>query len=341
MFQFEHLEFRWALAALPLLLTVFFLFLSWRKKAMARLGEARLVGALMPDFSKYKHSIKFGLLLLALAFLVVGWMNPQWGTKQEKAKRKSVDVIIALDISTSMLAEDIPPSRLERAKRFAEDLAERIKSENIGIVLFAGSAYLQTPITDDIAAAKVVFRSANPDQAGTQGTVIGEAIDRARRSFRQEDESHKALIVITDGEDHDVNAIEQAQGARDDGIFIFTIGVGTPEGSFIPVTIGGRSDYKRDRNGEPVRSRLNEEALAEIAKAGDGDYFNIANGEAVIDALQKRIDQMEKRELEVRSFTSYNSYFQYFLGVAALLLLIEFLISYRKEKWMEGKDIFS
>ena len=304
------------------------------------MGDTTLLEALMPDTSKYRMGIKFGLMLLALALLFIGWANPQWGSKKEDVKRKSVDVMIALDISTSMYAEDIPPNRLERAKRFAEDLVEKLKGERIGLILFAGSAYLQMPVTTDYAAAKLFVRSASPELAGSQGTVIGEAIGLARRSFVDDEGSHKALIIITDGEDHDGEALEQAASARNDGIFLFTIGVGTPTGSFIPISIRGREDYKRDQSGQPVRSKLNEEMLEGIAKKGDGTYFHIADGEAVAKALKDRIEQMEKRELEVRSFTEYNSYFQYFISIALLLILMEFLISYRRKGWTKGKDLF-
>ena len=338
---FEHPEYAYALLLLPVLFGLFLLFMGWRKKAFARLGEARLVRSLMPGLSKYKHQIKFALLAGALLFTIIGWMNPQMGAQVEKAQRRSVDVIIAFDISTSMLAEDVPPSRLARAQRFAENLVERLKGERIGLVVFAGSAFLQTPITTDYAAVQLSLRSAHPDQAGTQGTVIGDAISMARKSFPRDDEAHRALILITDGEDHDGSAVEQAEAAREEGVILYTVGAGTLEGSFIPITVRGRSDYKRDQNGEPVRSRLNEDDLIAIAEAGDGSYFNIEDSGDVAAALQSRIDQMEKRELEVQTFSSYKSYFQYFLAVAVLLLIIEFLVSYRKEKWMEGRDIFS
>ncbi len=341
MFRFEHPYFLYALAVLPILLILFLIFIRWQKSAEARLGDTSLIKALIPDASKYRRGIKFGLLFLALAFLIVGWANPQWGSKREKVNRKSVDVMIALDISTSMYAQDIPPNRLERAKRFAEELVEKLKGERIGIILFAGSAYLQMPVTTDYAAAKLFLRSANPSLAGTQGTVIGDAIELARKSFSNEEKSHKALIIITDGEDHDGKAIEQAEAARNDDIFLFTVGVGTSSGSFIPVAINGREDYKRDQTGQPVRSKLNEEMLSELAQKGDGTYFHIADGDAVTEALQNRIDKMEKRELEVRSFTEYNSYFQYFIGAGLLILLLEFLISYRRVGWTRGKDLFS
>ena len=340
MFRFENPEYLYALVALPVLLVLFILYLRWKKRATSRLGETPLVQSLMPDVSKYRPGIKFGLKLLALALLFIGWANPQWGSKKEEVKRKSVDVLIALDISTSMYAQDIPPNRLERAKRFAEGLVDKLKGERIGLILFAGSAYLQMPVTTDYAAAKLFVRSANPNLAGTQGTAISEAIELARKTFEGEDGSHKALIIITDGEDHDGYANDEAAAARDDGIFLFTVGVGTSSGSFIPINIRGREDYKRNNTGQPIRSKLNEEMLEEVAENGDGSYFHIAEGDAVAEDLKNRIEQMEKRELEVRSFTEYNSYFQYFIAAGLLLLIIEFLISYRRVGWTRGRDLF-
>lgn len=340
MFRFENPYYLYALVLLPVLGLIFFLFVRWKKRALSRLGEPSLLDQLMPETSKYRSGVKFGILLLAFALLFIGWANPQWGSKKEEVKRKSVDVLIALDISTSMFAQDIAPNRLERAKRFAESLVDKLKGERIGLILFAGSAYLQMPVTTDYAAAQLFIRSANPNLAGTQGTVIGEAVQLARKSFEGEDGSHKALIVITDGEDHDGEAREQAAQARDDGIFLFTVGVGTPSGGFIPINVRGREDYKRDQTGQPVRSKLNETVLAEIAEEGDGAYFHISEGEAVAEALKTRIEQMEKRELEVRSFTEYNSYFQYFLGAALLLIIIEFFISYRRSGWTKNRDLF-
>jgi Ca-activated chloride channel family protein len=340
MFRFEHPTYLYALALLPLLAVVFFLFWRWRKQAIGRFAESHLAPLLMPDASRWKHKIKFGLLLLALAFLIVGAANPQWGSKREKVKRKSVDVLIALDISNSMYAEDVPPSRLERAKKFAENLVEKLKGERIGLVYFAGSAYLQMPVTTDYAAAEIFLRSASPELAASQGTAIGEAISVARRAFQtSENKAHKALIIITDGEDHDGEAVAEAEKAKEEGIIQFTVGVGTAEGGFIPMKTGGREDYKRDEGGQPVRSRLNEPMLADLASRGGGTYFHISDGDvAVAEALQGRIDQMEKQELEVRAFSSFNSYFQYFVFVGLALLVADWLVSWRRGR-LEGKQL--
>lgn len=341
MFRFEHSEYLYALLLIPVLIGFFVLMWRFRKRAIERFGEAKLVQQLMSNFSPNKHIVKFTLLMLAFTFLVVGWANPQWGSKRQKVKRKSADIFIALDISYSMLAEDVPPSRMYRARQFAEDLIYQLRGERLGLIVFAGNAYLETPLTDDYAFITLESRSANPFQAPTQGTAIGEAIDLAERSFDEENQNHKALIVITDGENHDEEAIERAEAAQRNGLIVFTVGVGTQGGGFIPISMNGRTDFKRDETGNPVRTQLNEAALQAISNVANGNYFNLAAGaDEVIEALQQRIDQMEKREFEQRVFDEYESYFQYFLGIGLLFLIIEYLISYRKNKLVEGRDLF-
>ncbi len=341
MFRFEHPEFLYALALLPLLVLFFSAMLIARRRAIRRFGTTTLMLRLMPERSPYKHIYKFVLLCIGLFLLIIGLSNPQWGSRQEEVKRRSVDVFIALDISQSMLAQDIPPDRLERAKRFAQGLAQALRGERIGLIIFAGNAYLQVPLTTDYAAVDLFLKSANPNMAPSQGTAIGDAVRLAERSFEEENKNHKALVIITDGENHDEEALELVREARDNGLLTFTVGVGTAEGSFIPIKIGGREDYKRDQTGNPVRSRLNEEVMRELARAGDGAYFNLASGsEAITAALQERIDGIEKREFEQRSFSAYESYFQFFLAPALLLLIIEFLIPYRKSRVLSGRDLF-
>lgn len=342
MFRFEQEIHLYALVLLPVLLIFFIVAWSARQRALRRFGHHSLLVQLMPSVSKYKHAVKFGLLMLALAFLIIGWANPQWGTKKEKAKRKSADIFVALDISRSMLAEDIRPSRMERAKVFAQKLIQGLKGERVGTIIFAGNAYLQMPLTTDYSAAQLFTKSANPNMAPTQGTAIVEAIDLAERSFAEDAKYHKALIIITDGENHDEEALERAKKAHENGLLIFTVGVGTTEGDFIPTVINGRQDYIRDQTGSPVRSQLNSAMLRDLASAGDGVYFNLnENSDAVIAALKESIDKLEKKEMEQRVFNEYESYFQYFLAVALLLLIVEFMMSYRRSKWLEGKDLFS
>lgn len=340
MFRFEHLTHLYALAAIPVLAFLFYLTRRNRALDVLKFGEFDLVRRLMPQVSLLKHPLKFGILMVAFAFLVIGWANPQWGTKRERAKRRASDVIIALDISNSMLSDDIKPNRLERGRAFALDLATALKGERIGFVEFAGNAYLQTPLTTDYAAASMFIKSANPSHAPTQGTAIDEAISLSEKTFGKEAKNHKVLIIISDGEDHDSEAIDRAKEAHDNGLLIFTVGVGTTEGGMIPIDFGnGLIDFKRDENGQPVRSKVNEKMLTDVANASEGTYFNLAATSNIIEALKNRVDKVEKRALEARSFSEFESYFQWFVGIALLILVAEFMMPYRKNDW-EEKDIF-
>ncbi|HFC01272.1 MAG TPA: VWA domain-containing protein, partial [Phaeodactylibacter sp.] len=314
MFKYEEIEHLYALGIIPILIGVFFWMWNARKRALEEFADASLYQQLMPQMSPYKHQIKFTLLMLGLSALIIGWANPQWGAKREKVKRKSVDVFIALDISESMLATDISPNRLERAKRFAQQLVEKLKGDRIGTIIFAGNAYLQMPLTTDYAAAKLFLKTANTRMAPTQGTAISEAIDLAEKSFEQNNKQHKAMVIISDGENHDEEALARAKEARENGMLIFTVGVGTPQGSLIPMEVNGFRDYKKDKNGQAVKTTINEQMLADLAAAGSGTYFNISDGEKIITALQERISKIEKQEFETRSFTEYESYFQWFIA---------------------------
>ena len=340
MFRFEHTPYFWALLLIPILTFFFVAMRKRRKAALLRFGESGLTARLMPLVSHIKHQFKFGILMFVLLLLVVAWANPQWGIRKEKVKKKSADVMVALDISNSMLANDVAPNRLERSKAFALDLVKAIKSESVGTIVFAGNAYLQMPLTTDYTAAALFLQSANPDQAPTQGTALADAITTAEKAFENDAKNHKILILISDGEDHEGEAIIKAKRAPEKGIIIFTIGAGTTEGSTIPYNFGGVEEVKRDEKGEPVRTKLNESILKEIAQAGGGEYFNIANTNGIIAALQSRIEKVEKREIEQRVFNEYDTYFQYFVFFALLLLFFEFMLPYRRSEWLEGRDIF-
>ena len=340
MFRFEYSMHLYALIGIPILIIFFVLMWRARRQAIEEFGDTPLMMRLMPDVSKYKHSIKFTLLIFALLFLIVGWANPQWGSKKEKVKRKSADVFIALDVSNSMMAQDVRPNRMERAKQFGQKLVRELKGERLGTIIFAGNAYLQMPLTTDYAAAELFLKSANPSMVPSQGTAISAAISLAERCFEENNKHHKALILITDGENHEEGMLEVVRKARENGLLLFAVGVGTTQGEFIPIQVNGRTDYKRDQTGNPVRSKLNEAMLAELAQAGDGSYFNLTDGDKIVEALRERIDRIEKRELEQRSFSEYESYFQWFIALAILLILLEFFISFQKSKWLEGKDLF-
>ena len=340
MFKFEHSYYLWALALLPVLAGLFALAWRLRMTSLARFGGAEVVRRMAPSLSRYKHFVKFGLLLMACLFLIIGLANPQWGSKRKPVQRKGIDLFIALDISQSMMAEDVSPSRLQRAKRFAQQLVDKLASNNIGVILFACNAFPVAPLTSDYYFAKLALSTATPDQAGEQGTSISSAIDLAERSFDPENETHKAIIILTDGEDHDGRGAAQAEAANENGTLVFTVGVGSAGGSFIPINVRGMQDYLRDESGTPVRSRLDPATLGEVARAGGGAYFSLEkNADGLAEALREKIDAIEKREYEQRFFTDYESYFQIFIGVAFLLFLFEFLLSYRTSSLRKSNRI--
>ncbi len=327
MFRFEEISYLYLLAIVPVLVFTYFLYVLWVKKDRSKLSEDKLFSQLAPGFSWPRKYLKFGLLLFSLAFLLVGWANPQWGNKKEKVKAKSSDIFIALDISQSMMAEDISPNRLERAKRLAINIVKSLKGNRIGLILFAGNAYLQMPLSSDFTAAQIFIQSANTNQAGTQGTAITEAIDLAQRAFEDDVQYQRALVIVTDGENHDEEAIAKAKEARDNGLVVFTVGVGTEEGGYVPYEERGREQFKKDKDGVAIKSKLNLNLLRDLSDAGNGKYYLIQQGDKIISELKSEIERIEKQEVEQRSFSEYASYFQYFLAFGLLLLLIEYLIN--------------
>ncbi len=330
MFRFEVSLILWLLCLLPLALLWFYFYSNFKRKKLNDAGDAPIIDRLLKDFSTKKQWLKSVLVLLALAFGILAWSNPQWGSRKQTLKVKSSDIVIALDISQSMMAEDISPNRMERAKFFLSELLQKFRGERVGLIFFAGSAYLQMPLSDDFASAETFIKSANPTQAGTQGTVIADAIKLSETIFGEENQTQKALIILSDGENHESEAIEAAKEAKEKLITSYTVGIGTLEGAYIPVTVNGKRVLKADENGNVVKTSLNEQNLIDIANAGGGKYFRIDSRMSAIDAIDQEIDQLEKKEIEQRSFTDYNSYFQYFLICCILFLVIEFFVTNKK-----------
>lgn len=326
MFRFEDISFLYWLGLVPVLFVLMYLVYLWRGKRIAQIGDESLVKRLMPDASVSRLWVKNVSVLLGLFFLFVAAANPQWGTKKEKMKVESADIFIAFDISQSMMAQDISPSRLERAKRFTEKLIRKLKGDRIGLIYFAGDAYLQMPLTTDYAAAELFVKSANPNLAGTQGTAIDEAIDLAMKAYEEDVRHQRALIIITDGEDHEGKANAKAIEGANDGLVIYTIGVGTENGTYVPYLNRGVSEYKKDEDGNPVVSKLNVSNLQDIARSGGGEFYLVNQGEDAISDLKTRLDRLQKREVEQKSFSEYNSYFQWFLGIAFLLFLLDWVL---------------
>lgn len=329
--QFEFPDHFYLLAALPVGALLLAVYWQWRRKSVAQLGEQALLKRLLPTVSPARFWLKNVLFGVCLVLLTISWANPQRGSKEQKATQESADVFIVLDISQSMLAKDIAPSRLEYAQVFAKKLVQALEGERIGLIFFAGDAFLQMPLSTDYNFLIQSLQNAEPDLITAQGTAIPTAIDLAMQSFGEEPGGGRALILITDGENHDEDAVDRAEAAYEDGIVICTVGAGTTDGGPIPIGNSEFSEYKRDEDGEVVRTRLNEQLLHEIARAGGGQSFPIKQSDTAIKALKKMVGGLEKREITMRSYTEFESYFQWFLLPALLLLFVDTWIPfYRK-----------
>jgi Ca-activated chloride channel homolog len=341
MFRFAHIEFLWGLLIIPLLFLFFIGARFARKRALKRFGNSQTIKELMPFVSKSRPVFKFILLMLALAFFIVGAARPQFGSKLKKVQREGVELIIALDVSNSMMAEDIQPNRLERAKRAISRLVDRLKDDKIGLIVFAGEAYTQLPITSDYNSAKLFLEAVNTQIVPRQGTAIGTAVNMAMRSFTPEGNANKAIVIITDGENHEDDPIAAAQEAAKNGIIVHTIGMGLPGGSPIPVLRNGQTDYLRDNDGNVVVTKLDETTLEEIAAAGNGIYVRANNAQVGLNALFGEINKMEKEEMETLVYSEYDDQFQYFFAIGLFLLLLEFVILERKNRYLMKVNLFS
>ena len=339
-FRFGNIEYLWGLLIIPALAIIFTWSRIARRRALKKFGQSEMLEDLMPFQSKSRPVLKFVILMLALVFFIVGIARPQFGSKLKTEKREGVELIIALDVSNSMMAEDIQPNRLERAKRAISRLIDRLQDDKIGLIVFAGDAYTQLPITSDYNSAKLFLNSVNTQIVPKQGTAIGAAIDLAHNSFTPSGEANKAIIVITDGENHEDDAVSAAKDALDDGIIVHTIGMGLPSGSPIPVLRNGQTDYLKDRDGKVVVTKLNEKMLEQIAAAGQGIYVRANNAQVGLNALFDEINKMEKQEMETRTFSEYDDQFQYFFAIGLFLLLLEFVILERKNKYLKNINLF-
>ena len=341
MFRFEHSIFLWGLVFIPLMMVIYYLLGRWRQQAMQRFAEAELMEQLMPNRSQFKRKFKFVAFVLAVFFLIVGIANPQIGTKVEEVKREGIDMMLALDVSNSMKAEDLSPNRLERAKRGIAQLIDQLKGDRMGMIVFAGQAYTQLPITADYSAAKLFLGSVDTDIVPTQGTAIGAAIELASRSFSEESEGSKVVIVITDGENHEDDAVSYAEEAAKKGIRIFTVGMGTPIGAPIPLIRNKKLiGHRKDGEGNTVISSLNENMLQEIALAGRGAYVRASNASSGLETVMEELRSMQTGEYESQLYTDYEDRFQFFLGAALFFLFVSILLSEKKSQWTRKINLF-
>ena len=341
MFRFENSGFLWGLLIIPIL-TLFFIWSRIaRKRALRRFGNDEIMKFLMPFASKNRPRFKFFILMLTLAFIILGIARPQYGSKLKKVNREGVELIIALDVSNSMLAEDIQPNRLERSKLAISRLVDELKDDKIGLIVFAGDAYIQLPITSDYNSAKLFLNSVNTQIVPKQGTAIGAAISLGMRSFTPGSKASKAIIVISDGENHEDDAISAAKNAVENGIIIHTIGMGLPQGSPIPVLRNGQKEYLKDNQGNVVITKLNETMLGQIATAGNGIYVRANNAQVGLNTLYDEINKLEKTEMESLVYSDYEDQFQYFFAIGMLLMLLEFVILERKNRYLKNIKLFA
>lgn len=340
-FRFAHPHYLYLLIIIPIIALILIYFSRRRKHALNEFGEDRLVTHLMPMFSSKRRRFKAILLLLAFTLQIFVMAGPQFGAKVETMKRKGIEIMIAIDVSNSMNAQDIEPSRLEMAKMAVSRLIDKLSNDRIGLVVFAGQPYVQLPITTDYPSAKMFLANVSTGMVPTQGTAIGAAISMCANSFSDQEDINRAILVITDGENHEDDAIAAANAAAKNGLRVYTVGMGSAKGVPIPVSPNNTHDFIKDKNGEYAITRIDEESLAKIASAGGGAYIpanNIRNG---VTALIDELNTIEKSEFEAKIYTDYNDRFQYVEMLVLLILLFDMLILNRKNSHLASFDIFT
>ena len=336
MFRFANPHMLWLLLLIPAMALALLVVSRLRRRSLSRFGNPELLRELMPEVSRARESIKSVLFLTALALAVLAAARPQFGSKLREEKSRGIEMMLVVDVSNSMLAEDYTPSRLDRTKYAIDKLFSSLNQDRVGMVVFAGEAKVQLPITSDYRMARSFARKLSPSLVSVQGTALGDAISLATLSFSDAPDQSRAMIIVTDGETHDAGAIEAAKAAAEKGIRIFTIGIGTPEGA--PIRLDG--ELIKDEKGEMVVSRLNEELLRDIAKAGDGSYIRAGNQSFGLDEIVSEINDMEKSELSTLRFEEFNEQFHHLLAVVFALLLAEGLILDRRNPRLSRFNIF-
>jgi len=342
MYQLEQPIYFYVLFAIPAVVVLFFLVWIWKKRTQRKFAEASLLRRLSPNQSFFKGLLKVFVLCLALMCLSFALVNPKIGTKLETVKREGVDVVFALDVSKSMLAEDIAPNRIAKSKQLITQIINSLAGDRIGIIGYAGSAFPQVPITTDFSSAKLFLNSMNTDMVSSQGTAITEAITMSETYFDDEEQTNRVLFIISDGEDHEGNVSDVAAKASEKGIRIFTIGVGTIGGAQIPIKRNGiLQHYKRDENNEVVITRLGDETLKQIASQANGEYIDGSNTKEVVDTVRGILNGMDKTEFEAKQFTDFKDQFQWLLLAALILLAIDLFLLERKTAWVNKLNLFN
>lgn len=338
MFRFAHPSYLYLLLLLAAFAVLHYVGLYLRKRNIARYGDPTLVSRLVRDYSLLRGELKFWLLQLALAFFILALARPQNGTKEAERDRYGIEAFVALDISNSMLAQDVHPSRLDKSKRLISNMMKQMTDDQIGMVIFAGSAYTQVPITSDFATAQMYLDQIQPNLIQLQGTDIARAIELSARSFTGREGVNRAIFIITDGEDNEGGAVEAAKQAAKEGIHVFVLGVGSPEGAKIPIP--GTTQYIIDNEGNTVVSKLNEQMCRDIAKAGAGAYIYVDNSSSAQEALDKYLDQLSKTKLDTSKYAEYNEKYQLFLLIGLVFLVFDVLVMSRQNHLFQRVNLF-
>jgi Ca-activated chloride channel family protein len=340
--ELDEKKYLYLLIVIPILVLIFLFNLYWKRKKQKEFGDLKLVKKLTPEKSVFKSTLKITVFLLALACLILGLVNPKLGTKVETVKREGIDIVFAIDVSKSMLAEDVAPNRLEKTKQIVSQIINQLGSDRIGIVAYAGSAFPVLPITTDYSVAKMFLQSMNPGMVSSQGTSLDEAIHLSSSFFSQDSKVSKLVIMISDGEDHSEGIEEATEEANKNGLKIITVGVGTEKGGPIPLKRNGVVEsFQRDQNGEVVVTKLNEATLKEIAKITKGGYVNGNNTKEVVDYVKHALENIEKSEFETKQFANYQSQFQWLLGIAFFLFFIDIFFLEKKTNWVKKMNLFN
>ena len=341
MLRFANAYILWALVLVPVLIIIFLLVRNWKKKALASLGDKGVISRIMPEVSLSRPTLKFIFFIVAYTILIIGIADPQVGSHIDEVKKKGADIMIVLDVSNSMLSQDYAPSRLENAKRALAQLTDNLHDDRIGIIVFAGEPYVQMPVTTDYSAAKIFLNTINTGMVPVQGTAIGSAIDLAVKSFDYKDGTGKAIILMTDGENHEDDAITAAQAAHDKGVAVHVIGFGSPQGAPIPIYENGKQNgFHLDSAGHTVISKLNEDMCKQVAVAGNGVYIRATDANSGLGIVMDQVHKMKEKTYDAKSFKDFEDRFQFFLAIALLLFVAEFFISNRKSLRLSNLKLF-
>ncbi|ASO04522.1 MULTISPECIES: VWA domain-containing protein [Arenibacter] len=343
MIQLDEKSYLYLLSIIPVMVVLFVLLQIWKKRTQRKFADLSLLKRLTPDRSNFKSTLKLIFVLLGIASLTMALVNPKIGTKLETVKREGVDIVFAVDVSKSMLAEDIAPNRLEKAKRLVSEIINQLASDRIGIIAYAGQAFPQLPITTDYGAAKMFLQNMNTDMLSSQGTAIDQAIELASTYYDDEEQTNRVLFIISDGEDHSEGNVSNAvENATNEGIRVFSIGVGKTKGAPIPLKRNGIVEsLKKDNQGEVVITKLNEQVLQEIADEGNGEYINGENTEEAVAFIKEQLNQMDKKEFEAKQFAEFKDQFQWFLAAGLLFLFLDIFVLDRKTKWLKKLNLFN